>query len=367
MKQIMIAERVPLAPMTTLGLGGAARYFVAADDTSDCVEALRFAAENQLPVAVLGGGSNLVVADQGFDGIVLQPALRGVSLSRGGGVVSAEVAAGESWDDFVGLSVSKDLAGIECLAGIPGTVGATPIQNVGAYGVEVAEVITSVRTLDRETHTERVFANRDCEFAYRSSRFRRQPDRFVVLAVTFELTLSGNPCVRYPELQRKLESSRGRQPDLAKVRQAVLELRQNKGMRAGQGGPNQHSVGSFFVNPTLDAASLAALTDAALTCGAVSTPDEIPQHRMDDDATKIPAAWLIGAVGFAKGFRRGAVGLSSQHLLALVHHKGGTASELLRLAGEIRHAVEARLGVRLEPEPVFLGFSQDELEAVGLG
>jgi len=315
---------------------------------------------------VLGAGSNVVVADRGFDGAVLQLANLGVRWRTTQAGVSVEVAAGESWDEFVSLAAARGMAGIECLAGIPGTVGATPIQNVGAYGAEVAQVIAAVRVVDRDTLEERLLANDDCGFSYRSSLFRRDKDRYVVTSVVFELRPGGRPVVRYPELRDLLATSSTAEPSIGLVRETVLELRRSKGMLEAKGEAKQRTAGSFFLNPTLEAGRLAAVEEAAVTAGAIAAPEEVPRFPAGDGRVKVPAAWLIGAAGFVKGQRRGSVGISARHLLALVHHGGGTAHELLCFAGEIRQAVEARLGVQLEVEPVLLGFSAQELEGYGL-
>jgi UDP-N-acetylmuramate dehydrogenase len=346
-----VRANVPLAPLTTLELGGSARFLVDAAKQDDIVEALRWAEREQVPVAVLGAGSNVVVSDGGFPGVVVRVGLRGIELRRDGDTGYLEVAAGEPWDDLVEWAVAEDLAGFECLSGIPGTVGATPIQNVGAYGQEVSEVIDEVLVLDRVTWIQRRWDRCQCEFAYRSSRFRTEPDRYVVLAVRFALRHGGQPTVRYPELESALGST-GTAPSLAAIRATVLELRRAKSMVVDPEDANRRSVGSFFVNPIITRSRYEQLVRSddgrGMPCYPVGA------------GVKLAAAWLIESCGFPRGFRRGRVGLSSRHALAIVHHGGGCTDDLVRLAREIRTAVFERFGIELEPEPRFLGFSETD-------
>ena len=348
---------VPLAPLTTLELGGAACVVAEVEEECDLVESLRWATSDALPVAVLGGGSNTVVADDGFDGLVVRVALRGIDVRAGHADDSVLVtaAAGEPWDDLVDTAVEEGLAGIECLAGIPGTVGATPIQNVGAYGQEVAETIASVRALDRVTLATRELAPVECGFGYRSSVFRREPGRFIVLAVTFRLSTGAPGCARYPEVAHALEVAAAA-PEAKAVRDAVLALRRSKSMVLDPDDENRRSAGSFFLNPVVPTAIAWQAALAAVAAGVVASADEVPRYPAGEGSTKLSAAWLVERAGFVRGTRRGAVGISSRHSLALVHHGGGTAAELIALAREIRAAVAARFGVALQPEPVFLGF-----------
>lgn len=366
---------VPLAPRTTLGLGGPAHWLTDISHSGALLQALRWASVRRETVALLGGGSNVVVADAGFDGLVVHLGLRGVERERSGASVLVTAGAGEPWDPFVEATVEAGFAGLECLSGIPGTVGAAPIQNVGAYGREVAEVLEAVRVLDRESLEERTLGPDACGFGYRDSRFRRDPERFAVLSVTFRLTPDGPPAVRYPELERAVASA-GRELTLAAVRETVLALRRSKSMVIEPEDPNRRSVGSFFVNPVLSAAEARRVAERAAVVGAVRDPSEVPrfpaggggagdrtQDRTQEqtkDQTKLSAGWLIEAAGFAKGTRRGPVGISSRHALALVHHGGGTTAELLALAREIRDTVRERFGVTLRPEPVFLGFDRPD-------
>ncbi len=349
---IVIRDGVPLAPFTTLELGGPARHFVEAPDEAAVTEALRWADGRRLPVAILGGGSNMVVSDAGFDGLVVRIATRGVRFELSGGGAEVTAAAGEPWDALVAESVGRGLGGLECLSGIPGLVGATPIQNVGAYGQEVAETIRSVRVLERGTWQTRQLSPEACGFGYRDSTFKHEPTRFVVLAVTFGLVPGAAPVVRYRELAESLAGAGQAAPTLAEARAAVLALRAGKSMLVAAGDPNRRSVGSFFTNPIVEAAEAAAV---ALRAGADGA--SMPRWPAGDGAgrVKLSAGWLIERSGVAKGLRRGPVGVSSAHALALVHHGGGTTAELIALAREIREAVRRRFGVTLVPEPTFVG------------
>ena len=359
---------VPLAPLTTLGLGGPARWYLEARDDASLAAALRRARDEGLAATVLGGGSNVVVADAGVDGLVVRLAQRGVER-RPGGRANEElwtVAAGEPWDPVVERTAAAGLAGIECLSGIPGTAGATPIQNVGAYGQEVAEVVESVRVLDRESLEEREMPPSECAFAYRDSLFRRRPERFAVLAVTLRLARGGDPAVRYPELERAVAGA-GERPTLDSVRRTVLALRRSKSMVIEAGDENRRSVGSFFVNPVVAAEEAEAVVELALAAGAARDGSEVPRFPAGGEVggeaagrVKLSAGWLVERSGFPKGTRRGPVGISSRHALALVHHGGGTTADLLALAREVRQAVRDRFGVTLQPEPVFLGFGGED-------
>jgi UDP-N-acetylmuramate dehydrogenase len=341
---------VPLAPHTTMGLGGPARYFVEARAADDVLPALEWAASRGLPVRVLGGGSNVVVGDAGVDGLVLKVALRGVEARERGAAVDLTAAAGEPWDDLVRLSVARGWAGLECLSGIPGLVGATPIQNVGAYGQEVSETVTAVRAVDRSAGTVVALEPEACGFAYRQSRFKSgEPGRYVILAVSYRLRRGGAPALRYPELLQHLAARRVERPDLASVREAVLAIRRSKSMVIEPGDPNRRSCGSFFLNPVVSHEE-ALRVEACAGAGVA-----MPRWLQPDGRVKLAAAWLIERAGLARGHREGAVGLSSRHALALVCHDGATAAELVGFAERVRSRVEARFGVRLEPEPVFWG------------
>jgi UDP-N-acetylmuramate dehydrogenase len=342
---------VRLADHTSIGLGGPARDFVPAGTEPDLVAAVAAADASGEPVLILGGGSNLVVADAGFDGTVIQVLTRG--LSRGGDGVT--VAAGEDWDAVVAWTIAEGLAGLECLSGIPGLAGATPIQNVGAYGQEVSQTITQVRAYDRTAAAIVTIPNERCGFGYRTSRFRRSPGRFVVLSVTFRLAgQSASAQVRYAELAAALGVAIGDRVPSAEARSAVLELRRRKGMVIDPADPDTRSVGSFFVNPVLDAAALAAVETAVRArCGDGTC---MPRFEAGDGLVKVPAAWLIERAGFAKGYSPGdGARISAKHTLALVNSGSATTAALMALAREIRDGVRDTFGVSLTPEPDLVG------------
>ena len=340
----------PLARHTTLRLGGPAGSWTEATTEAELVEAVTAGDANGAPALLLAGGSNLVVADEGVPGPLVKVATRGVRADveedgpACGGVV-VTVAAGESWDDLVAQAVERGWVGAEALAGIPGTVGATPIQNVGAYGQEVSQTIASVRVWDRTLHGVRTFANSDCGFGYRHSRFKADPGRHVVLEVTFQLRQGslGAP-VTYAELARTLGVEPGGRAPAADVREAVLALRRSKGMVLDEADHDTWSAGSFFTNPVLTPAQAAAL------------PDDAPRWEQSG-GLKTSAAWLIERAGFHKGYGNERVSLSTKHTLALTNRGTGTTADLLALAREVRDGVEARTGVRLLNEPVLVGVS----------
>jgi UDP-N-acetylmuramate dehydrogenase len=344
---------VRLADYTTIGLGGPAREFVSAGTEADLVRAVGAADASGEPVLILGGGSNLVVADAGFDGTVIQVATRG--LTRGGGPGMVTVAAGEGWDAVVAWTIAEGLAGLECLSGIPGLAGATPIQNVGAYGQEVSQTITQLRAYDRTTGNIVTIPSARCGFGYRTSRFRRSPGRFVVLSVTFRLAdqASSEP-VRYAELAAALGVAIGDRVSSAEARSAVLELRRRKGMVIDPSDPDTRSVGSFFVNPVLDRAALAAVEAAVRVRWGQDTP--VPRFDAGDGLVKVPAAWLIERAGFGKGYSLGdGARISAKHTLALVNSGSATTAGLLALARAIRDGVRDTFGVSLTPEPDLVG------------
>jgi UDP-N-acetylmuramate dehydrogenase len=359
---------VRLAEHTTVRLGGPARDYVRADTEAVLVEAVRAADAAGEPVLILGGGSNLVVADEGFDGTVIQVATRGI-VRDGPGTLT--VAAGEQWDTVVAHAVAAGLAGLECLSGIPGLVGATPIQNVGAYGQEVAQTITRVRVYDRQTSKILFFPNGRCDFAYRTSLFKRTPgNRYLVLDVTFALSgqalsgqaLSGQALsapVRYAELARALNVPVGGRVESARARAAVLELRRGKGMVIDPADPDTRSAGSFFLNPVLDPAELAVVQKAA--SARYGDDAQVPRFEVSgsgDGLVKVPAAWLIERAGFGKGYRLGeGARVSTKHTLALVNPGAGRTADLIALARAIRDGVREVFGVTLTPEPVLVGVS----------
>lgn len=341
------AGHATLADHTTLRLGGPADDWVVATTTEQVVAAVSAADEAGIRVLVLGGGSNLVVADEGFRGVVVEVATHGIvadpEVDEGPQCGGAEVvvAAGESWDDLVRAAVERGWVGIECLAGIPGSVGATPIQNVGAYGQEVAQTIASVRVWDRAERAVRTFAGADCGFGYRHSRFKTDPERHVVLQVTFQFRQGtlGAP-VQYAELARALDLEPGGRAPLADVRAAVLDLRRSKGMVLDAADHDTWSAGSFFTNPVMDAREV---------------PDGAPSWPAEGGGVKTSAAWLIDHAGFARGYGGPRAALSDKHTLAVTNRGGASTAELVALAREVRDGVEARYGIRLVAEPVLVG------------
>jgi UDP-N-acetylmuramate dehydrogenase len=361
-----------LAQYTTLGLGGPARTFISATSDERLVQAVRAADAAGEPVLVLGGGSNLVIGDDGFQGTAVHVSTQGVSYARTDDGVEVMVAAGEDWDDLVAATVNEGLAGLECLSGIPGRAGATPIQNVGAYGQEVSEAITSVRVFDRLTGTTTTLPNGKCQFSYRTSMFKRATlpgaapaspatpvtsvlgARYVVLGVTFGLhdEKLSRP-VRYAELARELGVETGMRVSCGDARQAVLTIRGRKGMVVSPDDPDSRSAGSFFTNPVVGAGQLAHVESVASDRGLGPVPS-FPAG--DESLVKISAAWLIERSGFTKGYGTpGGAHVSSKHTLALVNGGAATTGDLLALAREIVKGVHAAFGITLEPEPILVG------------
>lgn len=334
-----------LAELTTLHLGGPAGQIVEAASEQQLVDAVTIADEAGDPALVVAGGSNLVVADRGVDGTVVLVRTRGITVDTdacSGAMVT--VQAGEIWDDFVAHAIEQGWVGVEALSGIPGSVGATPIQNVGAYGQDVSQTIASVRTFDRVDTRIRTFAAADCGFAYRHSRFKAEPYRHVILSVTFQLALGDlSAPIAYAELARTLGVEVGERAPSTAVRDAVLALRRGKGMVLDEVDHDTWSAGSFFTNPLLTADAAAAL------------PDEAPRYVQPDGSVKTSAAWLIESAGFSKGYGLGPARLSTKHTLALTNRGGATTEDLLELAGEIRAGVRKAFGITLVNEPVLIG------------
>ena len=341
-----------LSEHTTFRLGGEARELVRATTTTEIVEAVREADEHGIPVMVLSGGSNVLVADEGFDGRVVLVDNHGLDAEVSGcGGAFVRVAAGENWDEFVQLTVAQEWAGIEALSGIPGLVGATPVQNVGAYGQEVAQTIARVRTWDRVAGEYRTFVADQCGFAYRDSVFKRSRDpqqatgRYVVLEVWFQfINASRSMPIGYAQLAQHLGVDVGDRVPSREVRAAVLALRSSKGMVLDDADPDTRSAGSFFTNPIITPEVAAGL------------PDDAPRFAQPDGLVKTSAAWLIDHAGFGKGFPGvGPARLSSKHVLALTNHDDATTQQVVELARQVRDGVAARFGVDLVPEPVLVG------------
>lgn len=337
-----LEEFVTLAPYTTFRIGGPARWFAEAETEEDIAAGVEFARGRGLPFFVLGGGSNLLVRDEGFPGVVLHLALRGIRQDGN----CFDVAAGELWDGFVSHAVERGFAGIECLAGIPGTVGATPVQNVGAYGQEVAETIRKVRAFDTKTEKFVELAAAECGFAYRRSVFNStERGRYIVTAATYELQAQGKPKLSYADVQRRFPA--GSEPTLSEVSDAVREIRHGKGMLIVEGEPDCRSAGSFFKNPVVDAAHFARIEAASA--------QPVKSYPAGEGWVKLPAAWLVEQAGFAKGYGKGRAGISGKHTLALVNRGEATADDVLALAEAIRAAVRSKFGITLEMEPVVVG------------
>jgi UDP-N-acetylmuramate dehydrogenase len=340
---MQLEEQVSLAPWTTFGIGGPARWFAQIADEADLMEGVRFARDRGLPLFVLGGGSNLLVADEGFPGVVLRIALRGTEQAGD----AFHAAAGEDWDPFVSLAVERGYGGIECLAGIPGTVGGTPVQNVGAYGQEVSTTITAVRVFDHQHLTFSELPAAACGFAYRRSIFNTSHrGRFIVTRVSFRLRRNAFPVISYPDLKRHFESRAGL-PSLPEAAEAVRAIRRSKGMLLVEGDPDCRSAGSFFKNPVVPEAQYEHI--------AAGAPGSVPHYVAPHGFVKIPAAWLVEQAGFRKGYAVGAAGISSRHTLAIINRGGATAKEIVALREQIVAAVEARFRIRLEQEPVWVG------------
>lgn len=342
-----------LAPYTTLRLGGPARDFAEATSAEQLVSLIAEADRNAVPTLVLGGGSNVVVADEGFDGLVIRVATEGVAVSRDGEQAVVTVEAGEDWDRLVVRAVAEGWSGIECMSGVPGLVGSTPIQNVGAYGQEVSQTIRCVRAYDRLTRQVVDLEARQCGFSYRDSVFKRDLARYVVLAVTYALDISemSGPVV-YEELARRLDAEVGGRVPPARAREAVLGLRRGKGMVLDPSDPDTRSAGSFFTNPILTAEAAKEL--------AVRAPGH-PSWDVPGGLVKVPAAWLIEQAGYPKGYERGPVRISTKHTLALTNPTGSaTTEDLLALAREVRDGVLEKFGVTLVNEPVLVGCTLGE-------
>ena len=349
---MLLQENVSLAPLTTFRIGGPARYFVEAHTSAEVAEAVGHAQSLSLPLFVLGGGSNLVVADAGWPGLVLKIAITGVELHPGetDGKAIFDVGAGESWDRFVSEAVRANCAGIECLSGIPGSVGGTPVQNVGAYGQEVSHSIESVEIFDLKDCQIRELCNEACGFSYRASIFNTsERGRFIILRVTYGLTPNGAPYLEYADLKRHFEG-RESAPNLAEAREAVRHIRARKGMLIVEGDPDCYSAGSFFKNPVLSEQQHQDLNKRATAKNLT-----IPSYPALDRTRKVSAAWLVEHSGFSRGFGLGHVGISSKHALAIVNRGNATAAEVLALKDQIQQRVEEIWGIRLEPEPVFVG------------
>lgn len=348
---MLFRENVPLAPLTTMQAGGPSRYFAEARTTAEVVEAFQFARARNLPLLVLGGGSNVIVADQGWPGLTLKVAISGIRERCEGSKILFCVGAGEEWDRFVAHAVARNCAGVECLSGIPGSVGGTPVQNVGAYGQEVSQTIDSVLTFDRKHSQIRELSGQACAFSYRSSIFNSsERERFIILEVIYSLTPSGSPHVEYADLKKRF-AGQSSPPTLAETRDAVLKIRASKGMLITPGDADCRSAGSFFKNPVLSSEQYTEVLARAASRGL-----QLPAYPALAAQHKVSAAWLIEHSGFSKGYVAGRVGISSKHALAIVNLGGATAAEILALKADVQARVKEAWGVELQPEPVMVGF-----------
>ena len=341
-------EDVPLAGLTTMGVGGPARWFVAATRAEDVRDSHLWCRNRGVPLWVLGGGSNVVLSDAGFDGLVLQVAIGGSRMETEGDSLILSAGAGESWDVAVDRMVAEGWAGAECLSGIPGTVGGTPIQNVGAYGQEVASIVETVYAFDGDAGEMVQIAASQCAFSYRHSRFKGEDaGRFVICSVRFRLTRQA-PTLSYPDVQRWLAAQGVSSLTVGHVREAVLAIRRSKGMVADASDPDARSVGSFFMNPVIASSQRDRL--------AAQTGQDVPSRPVGDGQVRVPAAWLIERAGWARGDADGPAGISTKHPLAIVNRGGARAADIVRFAARVKRRVADQLGVWLQPEPVFVGF-----------
>jgi len=355
-----IQENVPLSPLTTLQVGGAARYFAELKREDDVRETAQFAKSRDLPLFVLGGGSNLVVADSGWPGLVLRIAIGGIATpttnDATGNAVLFSVGAGVDWDDFVAQAVVQNCAGIECLSGIPGSVGGTPVQNVGAYGQEVADTIESVRAFDLQQDRIVVLPKPACGFRYRSSIFNStERGRYIILRVNYRLKRGGAASLKYSDLQKHFAEKKT-PPSLVETREAVREIRRSKGMLIVPGDDDCRSAGSFFKNPVLSEEQFKDLAARAASKGLEIPSYSAPRSQDKYAQRKVSAAWLVEHSGFSKGYAAGAAGISHKHALALINRGDAKASDIVGLKDEIQHGVQEAWGILLEPEPVFVGF-----------
>jgi UDP-N-acetylmuramate dehydrogenase len=352
-----VDENICLAPYTTLGVGGPAKFLIRARTEDQILEAIHFARAHSCPMFILGSGSNVIVSDDGFPGLVLKIELPGIRPFDDGFGTSVAVGAGVEWDVFVQYCVNRGFAGVECLSGIPGTVGGTPVQNVGAYGEEVSDVISGIRVLDLDTGGIFQIGSADCGFAYRSSIFNTIcKERYIILKVDFVLRSDGKPRIHYPDLQRRFSGARV--PSVGEVREAILQIRKAKAMVLVAGDPDCRSVGSFFKNPVLNPQMVAEVEQRARSGRLLGSSESIPRFPAAEGKEKVPAGWLIEHAGFHKGYARGNAGISSKHSLALVNRGGATAQDFLDLMHLIQARVHELFGVELRPEPVFIGFER---------
>jgi UDP-N-acetylmuramate dehydrogenase len=355
-----------LATHTTLGIGGPARRLIEVDSEGELLQTIRGLEHAAEPFAIIGGGSNLVAADDDISLTIVRSAIPGLGWREEGDSAVLRVGAGEPWDAVVSAAVDRGLAGIECLAGIPGLAGAAPIQNIGAYGQELSQVLTRVRAFDRQRDCVIEMNASECQFGYRTSAFKRATNwrRFVVVGIELRLRRGRPAPIAYPELRRALELKRA-EPSVSLIRDSVLDLRRAKGMVLDSTDPNSRSAGSFFVNPVVSQRRAEQIESRARADGLLAPSDSIPRFPSAEGQVKLPAAWLLERAGFARGDRRGGAAISSKHALALINRDGATARDLLALAQAIQSAVRQRFAIDLTPEPVFIGFAPTPTGIVG--
>jgi UDP-N-acetylmuramate dehydrogenase len=356
---LSIRENVILAPYTTLGVGGPARFLASIKHEDQIPEALEYARVHGCPVFILGGGSNILASDSGFPGLVVRMEIRGIHPLDEDNIEFVSVAAGEDWDGFVQRCVDQNLAGLECLSGIPGTVGAAPVQNIGAYGEEVSNAILSIRVLDLETNSIEELSGRDCRFDYRSSIFNTtHKGRYIILRVAFSLRPYGKPLLQYRDLQNHF-NGRSKTPSIGEVRRTVINIRDSKGMILNQNEADPKSAGSFFKNPILDPGHAIEIENSLRSRGLLPSAKSLPRFEAPSGKEKLAAAWFVEQAGFEKGYTRGNVGISPKHALALVNLGGAKAREFIDLMHRIQEKVEKKFGLELQPEPTLLGFGED--------
>jgi len=352
MLKFEVKENVSLAPLTTFDVGGRARYFASVSSEAACLEALEFAQRQNVPLFILGGGSNILVSDKGFEGIVIHNVIKGITSCPEGDCFLVRAGAGEDWQEFVDSCVCEKLQGIECLAGIPGTVGASPVQNIGAYGQDVSETIEEVRALEVSSGSSTVFANKSCRFEYRASIFNSvSKGKYLITGVTFKLKRNGKPVINHTELENRLAETADFTP--TGIRDSVIAIRAGKGLLIRNGYERYRCAGSFFKNPIVPTDKSLAIEEKIQKLGAGAYfswphgPGEV----------KISAAGLIQSAGFAKGYRKGNVGLSPRHTLIVVAYDNATAKEIIQFAEEVQATVMEKFGVHLKPEVQLIGFS----------
>jgi UDP-N-acetylmuramate dehydrogenase len=354
-----IIENRPLKALTTFDAGGPARYFAAVSCDEDVVSALGFAKAKGVPFFVLGGGSNLLISDAGFPGLVIHNRIKGIESAFDEDSVIVSAGAGEEWPAFVDLCVGKNWQGIECLAGIPGTTGASPAQNIGAYGQDVSEIIVGVEAIDSDSGMSVLFSNKQCGFVYRGSIFNSTASgKYVITGVDFRLAVNGAPKLSYRELKDRLDQDSA--VTLSKVRNTVIDIRAGKGLLSGEGNDSFKCAGSFFKNPVVPAERFGDIQESVMRAGGC---DEWA-WPLENSRVKLSAACLIQSAGYGRGYTSGNVGISPLHSLILINRGGAAAEEIVGLATDIKQKVAEKFGVILEPEVRLVGFPSGTLQAV---